>query len=85
MIEFIRQADLVAGRAELGGLMKRLQKRLLMEGRFRLHELIVDELQDPRNWYATGPKEGAKYFAPKSVEVWSGMWHCAQFVFAFSG
>ncbi len=45
VIEFKWQMDLVAGRAEIGRLMERLQERLPMEFRFGDDELVVDPLQ----------------------------------------
>ncbi len=46
VVQFHRQAHLVAGRAELGGLVERLQERLLVEVGLGLHELIVHPLQN---------------------------------------
>ena len=46
VVQFAGDADLVAGRAELGRLVQRLQERLLVELRLGLDELVVDPLQD---------------------------------------
>ena len=45
VVQLDRQADLVAGRAELGGLVERLEERLLVEVRLGLDQLVVDPLQ----------------------------------------
>ena len=45
MIQFIGQSDLMTGRTELSGLVMGLQKSVLMEGWLRLHQLVVDPLQ----------------------------------------
>ena len=45
VVQLERQADLVACAAELFRFVKRLQERLLVEGRFGFDELLVDPLQ----------------------------------------
>jgi len=45
VVQLLRQGDLVARRAELRGLVERLEERLLVEVRLGLHELLVDPLQ----------------------------------------
>jgi hypothetical protein len=45
VIQFERQADLVARRAELGRLVKRFQECLLVKPGFGFDELFIDPLQ----------------------------------------
>ena len=44
VVEFLRKMNLVAGRTEFSRLMKRLQKRLLVERWFCFDKLIIDPL-----------------------------------------
>ncbi len=60
VVEFLRQAHFVAGRTEFLGLVKRLQKRLLVEGRLGLDELLVDPLQ--RAVFAEGERVVQRLF-----------------------
>ena len=53
--DFVGQADLVTGRAELGAAMKILEESLFVERRLALHELAVDPLEDRIAAFAARP------------------------------